>query len=399
MSTIVKNITSFRAFILVAFALLFLSFAAVVSMSTNVEADDVQVLQAETTRLEQEIAENEAYIQELQQQANTLQVKINQLDAEILGEQKKIELTENNIRELEHEIEETERELERQKDILRHALITLYKEGNITTIELLASSESYTDFINQQEYLSRIKDQIHDSAKKVEELKLELEEEKAKQDELLLELESRRDQLASKRNEQNRLLEQTQGEEARYQSIVADLQKQKEAAEAALNAYLASLINNSVSLGPVAQGEVIGAVGNTGFSTGPHVHFKIYTPTTVDFGVDPISTINSQGWSWPVSGGGILTQPWGCSSLGFYAWNPAYGCGFHDAIDVAAPEGTPLVAVASGDIIHRGCLYTGSIFSTMMVVIDHNNGYYSSYAHMVAPSDPAFDACRANTYY
>lgn len=399
MSTIVKNITGLKTFILVALALLFLSFAAVISISTNVKADNAQVLQAETTRLEQEIAQNEAYIQELQEQANTLQVKIDQLDAEILGEQKKIELTKNNIKELEQQIKETEAELNRQKDILRHALITLYKEGNITTIELLASSESYTDFINQQEYLSRIKDQIHESAKKVEDLKHELEGEKDKQDELLLELEARRDQLASKRNEQNRLLEQTEGEEARYQSIVADLQAQKEEAEAALNAYLASLINNSVSLGPVSRGEVIGQLGNTGYSTGPHVHFKIYSPQTVNFGVDPVSAINDNGWEWPVSGGGIITQSWGCSYLGVYPWNPDYGCPFHDAIDVAAPEGTPLVAVADGDIIHRGCLYTGTIFSTMMVVIDHHNGYYSSYAHMVAPSGSEFDACRANTYY
>ena len=397
MSTKVKNITGFKTVILVALALLFLSFFAVFAVQTN--ANKAEVLMAETTRLEQEIAENEAYLVELRARADSLKNTIEKLDAEIAVEQQKIELTKKNIEQLVEEIKITEAELERQKDILRHALVTLYKEGNITTIELLASSDSYTDFINQQEYLSRIKDQIHDSAKKVEELKLQLEDEKEKQDELLLELESRKQELASKRSVQDRLLEQTQGEESRYQAIVADLQEQREAAEAALNAYLASLINNSVSLGPVSKGEVIGQVGNTGYSTGPHVHFKIYTPQTVNFGIDPITAINSNGWAWPVSGGGILTQPWGCSGLGVYAWNPAYGCGFHDAIDVAAPEGTPLVAVADGDIIHRGCLYTGTIFSTMMVVIDHNNGYYSSYAHMVAPSGSAYDACRGNTYY
>ena len=397
MSTILKISTSFKIFTIVATALLFLSFFFVLTINTSATREDD--LTAETSRLEDEIASTEAYLSTLQDRENTLQTKIAQLENEIIAESQKIELTENTIEKLKLEIAKTETELERQKDLLRHALVTLYKEGNITTIELLASSDSYTDFVNQQEYLSRIKDQIYDSAAQVEQLIADLETEKKNQDDLLLKLEAQRDLLSSKKSEQQQVLEQTQGEEARYQVIIGDLLAQKIAAQATLDAYLASLIHNAVSLGPVYQGEVIGLVGNTGYSSGPHVHFKMYDEDNISFGLDPISTMNQLGWTWPVSGGGILTQSWGCSSLGIYAWNPAYGCGFHDAIDVAAPEGTSLLAVADGDIIHRGCLYTGTIFSTFMVIIDHGNGFYSSYAHMVAPDNPAYNACRGNTYY
>ncbi len=398
MSTSIKTNTRFKIITIVAIGLLFLSFLLATSVN-NASAGKEEVLRAKTTQLEDEIAANEALINNLKAQANSLKNKIAELQTEIINANNKIKLTELRIEELRIEIEQTELELERQKELLKHALVTLYKEGNISTIELLASSDSYTDFINQQEYLSRMKDQVHESVDKVEALKVKLESEKEKQDELLLEQETQRDIVANKKAEEQRTLERTEGEEARYQAIVEDLSAQKAEAEAALNNYLASLIGNAVSLGPVSAGEVIGALGNTGYSTGPHVHFKIYTPETIQFGVDPISTMNQFGWTWPVAGGGVLTQPWGCSGLGIYSWNPAHGCGWHDAIDVAAPEGTPLVAIASGDVIHRGCLYTGTIFSTFMVIIDHGNGYYSSYAHMVAPSDAAYNACRANTYW
>lgn len=398
MSTNITTHTRFKLITIVAIGLLFLSFL-LISGINNVSASTEQVLRAKTTQLEDEIAANEVKIANLRAEADSLKNKIAELQTEVANANNKIKLTELKIESLKKEIEATELELERQKELLKHTLVTLYKEGNISTIELLASSDSYTDFINQQEYLSRMKDQVHESVDEVEALKVKLESEKEQQDELLLEQETQRDILANKKAEEQRLLERTEGEEARYRAISEDLQAQKEEAEAALNNYLASLINNAVSLGPVSAGEVIGALGNTGYSTGPHVHFKIYTPETIQFGVDPISTMNQHGWAWPVSGGGVLTQPWGCSGLGIYSWNPAYGCGWHDAIDVAAPEGTPLVAIADGDIIHRGCLYTGTIFSTFMVIIDHGNGYYSSYAHMVAPDDSAYNACRANTYW
>ena|SRR5680860_20233 len=398
MSTSITTPTRFKLITLVAIVLLFFA-SFLIYNTSHVSAGKEEVLRAQTTKLEQDIADNEARLESLKEQTNTLKAKIEELQIEIANANNKIELTQLKIEKLKAEIEQTQIELDRQKELLKHALVTLYKEGNISTIELLASSDSYTDFINQQEYLSRLKDRVHDSVNKVEELKVQLETEKKSQDELLLEQQTQRDILANKKSEQQVTLERTEGEEARYQAIIEDLVAQKEAAEQALNNYLASLINNAVSLGPVKAGEVIGAVGSTGYSTGPHVHFKIYTADTIQFGVEPISTMNQHGWQWPVSGGGVLTQGWGCSGLGIYSWNSVYGCGFHDAIDIAAPEGTPLVAIADGDIIHRGCLYTGTIFSTFMVIIDHGNGYYSSYAHMVAPSDPAYNACRANTYW
>jgi len=398
MSTNITASTRFKYITIVAIALLFLSFLFVYHHG-GVSAGKEEVLRAKTTRLEEEIAENEAKIAELNSQASTLKNKIAQLQVEITTAANKIKLTKLKINELEKEIEATEQELARQKKLLKHTLVTLYKEGNITTIELLASSDSYTDFINQQEYLSRMKDRVHDSVEKVDALKAKLETEKEKQDALLLEQQTQRDIIAEKKNEQQRTLERTEGEEARYQAIQEDLIAQKTAAENELSSYLASLVNHSVSLGPVSAGEVVGAIGNTGYSTGPHVHFTLYTADTLKFGVDPISTINQQGWEWPVSGGGVLTQSWGCSGMGIYPWNPAYGCGFHNGIDVAAPEGTPLVALADGDIIHKGCMWTGTIFSTFVVVIDYGNGYYSLYAHMVAPPGSAYDACRANTYW
>lgn len=51
---------------------------------------------------------------------------------------------------------------------------------------------------------------------------------------------------------------------------------------------------------------------------------------------------------------------------------------FHDAIDISAPQGTPIVAAADGTVIKAG--YSGGL--GLRVVIDHGNGFVTRYAHM-----------------
>lgn len=50
---------------------------------------------------------------------------------------------------------------------------------------------------------------------------------------------------------------------------------------------------------------------------------------------------------------------------------------FHDGIDIAAPVGTPIVAVAPGEVIYSGVLRGYG----KVIIVRHGNGYASVYAH------------------
>ncbi|MCO5224672.1 MAG: peptidoglycan DD-metalloendopeptidase family protein [Thermomicrobiales bacterium] len=76
-----------------------------------------------------------------------------------------------------------------------------------------------------------------------------------------------------------------------------------------------------------------------------------------------------------------FTQDYGCSNLGFYSYDPNWGCSVHDGVDLAAAQGTPILAVADGTVVVSGWCNCGLGY---YVEIDHGNGVHTIYGHQVA---------------
>ncbi len=81
---------------------------------------------------------------------------------------------------------------------------------------------------------------------------------------------------------------------------------------------------------------------------------------------------------YPVAGF-TLTQGYGCTDLSLEPWNATLGCYFHNALDLAAPAYTPIMATAAGTVTAAGWCDCGLGF---YVSIDHGNGFSSTYGHM-----------------
>ena len=286
---------------------------------------------------------------------------------------------------------ETEQELERQKGLLKAALRALYAKQGASTVELLVASDSFSDFINEQEYLERLQTSVKESADKVIVLKEQIEVEKKQQEELLVKQEEQKAVLAAKRQEQQTILDQTQGQESRYREIVASQLAELEKAEAQLAALLAA--GNVASLGPVYRGQQIGKVGSTGFSTGPHIHFQVYqNGSTTNPYAGGGELVN--GYTWPVpnsEGAGYITQSYGCVAEPWYYSVQCNGGlnSFHSGLDIRGSAYDPIVAAADGQIIFRGC----KAGLGYVVVIDHGGGWQTWYPHQTTPDGQVYGYC------
>lgn len=349
------------------------------------EAESLEQLQKKSAQLQAEIAANKQRAADHHAHAETLQGKIDEINAEIAVIDKEIQLLTLQINELQIKIDQTVKELERQREVLGKNIRAMYLEGDISTIEMLASSGDLSDFVDKQQYRNSVQDKIKTTVDKITALKLDLNSKKEKIQELLDTQEKQRKLADSRRADQQRLLDKTKGEEARFKQMVAEQQKQLAEAEAALARAIGSGSYRSSPVGPVSAGSPIGGVGNSGLSSGPHLHLEMRRGGAI---VNPGPYIETK----PVP------MPPGWVSQTFGNPDPIYKSGYHPGIDYAAPSGTQIRAIKAG-YMYRGC--SNDLLGTYgnpygyVAIVEHSDGTISIYAHM--SGGPA--ACSYNTYY
>lgn len=87
-------------------------------------------------------------------------------------------------------------------------------------------------------------------------------------------------------------------------------------------------------------------------------------------GMDITGTTKVEGyWKWPTATPYTINSPYG------YRWGV-----LHDGVDIGGGYGSPIYAANNGVVVQSSYKYDNGQF----VVINHNNGYYTMYAHLSA---------------
>ncbi|MEP6976525.1 MAG: peptidoglycan DD-metalloendopeptidase family protein [Thermoleophilia bacterium] len=226
---------------------------------------------------------------------------------------------------------------------LNDRLVSIYESDNPDTLAVVLSSASFTDLLDQLDYLSQIAAQDSRIAREVQ----------ASRDEMHRTRERTKKVRHGVAVETQAIAVRTSEERAVRDRLVSS-QQSLASARADKNRRLAGVHENKAEYvkevdGLLAQSAALGATIRAQ-STGP-----------------TDATPSSSGFIWPVSG--PVTSGFGVR------WGR-----MHEGIDIAAASGTPIHAAAGGTVIYAGWL--GGYGN--LVVIDHHNSLATAYGHQSA---------------
>ncbi len=359
---------------------LFFLFCLLLPINTGASLhDSLNNVNRKIREVQGELSDIKAEKDDLQGQISVFNAEVSNIEYQISLTNEKIGLLNKRIAQTKSEIQAAEKDLEEAREKLSEFIRVIYEEGQFSTIEVIAKSSSFNEFVNRSEYLEQAQLGVKQSADKVVELKnkleqqqKELEEDKKETNKLRISQVGQRNEVNTKISAKNNLLAVTRGNESQYQSLLKNLRDEQRRIQNQI-----WYGGNYVSLGSVKAGDIIGRIGNSGYSTGCHLHFEIRTAGKSH--VNPNSYINNGYFIHPVPGVPV-SAPYGYSSSYFSGI-------FHTGIDYAdGCAGTAVRAAADGEIVTRVSgrpnTYPWSYEYGNYVMIRHTNGMYSLYAHL-----------------
>ncbi|NCS31976.1 peptidoglycan DD-metalloendopeptidase family protein [bacterium] len=219
-------------------------------------------------------------------------------------------------------------------------------------------------YVVQQQELENLKNDQ-------EQLKVQLEDQNHMLDQQKVELQTQQSTKAW-------LLSVTANEESQYQNLLSQIEEEIRSIKAALSSV-------GTKIGDVKQGDVIAHLGNTGCSTGAHVHFGFYVNGVAS---DPSGRLSDGTFIWPVENYVVTNRFNDPTTALWYQQN--FGIPGHNGIDMydasfgRGVEGAPIFATADGVAYqvsdNKACSFTGTVGKGIRV--DHSDGTKTIYWHV-----------------
>lgn len=350
--------------VILALALVFSLLAGVLSAyaSDKSKLNDLKSQLADITSDRKEIS---AQLDALNAQMQSMLEQKAALEQEINLTYEQIELTEAIIESLDASIEKTTAELEaaeadeaKQYDVFKTRLRAMYENDSMTTLDLILSASSLTEYFSRMEaatsiasYDKELMRKLAETREYIEELKASLEADRAENEQQKEDLIVYKRDLVKQNVELDLLIEDLKTQTDLTQSELDAV----EAEEAAFEKEIAALAEKIRKEEAAAAAAAAAANGSSSSGSA--------------------SKYTGGQMSWPLPG------HYSISSDFIMRNHPITGkYQQHTGIDLPAPKNTKIVAAADGTVVTVG--YNKAYGNR--VVVNHGGGVQTLYAHMTS---------------
>jgi surface antigen len=198
-----------------------LAISTLVLLGTMIPGAKADQFDDQINALRAENSQAQGNVDALQSQANSYQDAISKLQAQIDSVEAQIADNQAQQAQLQQEIVAKQAQIDQQKALLGDSIKTMYVDGQITTIEMLATSNNLSDFVDKEEYRNAVQQNIQDSLAKIAKLQNELKLKKTQVDQLIQSQQAQESQLAADRAQQASMLAYTEAQKAQFNSQIA----------------------------------------------------------------------------------------------------------------------------------------------------------------------------------
>src|SRR5688572_2486762 len=303
--------------------------------------EKIAVAERQEAALASEIASVETRIRDLQAEVGDVSTKLSTLERELALQQEKLDRITRLYKLQTARLNFLRRQYDLAVERLSQRLIEIYQTDEVTTLDVLISAGSFGDAIEQMEYLNDVGSQDLNISRDVNKARIDAREQREKTAKTKARVETVTRTIAVRtaqvRSVRDRLLISQQGLKAAKSTKRGQL--------AAVEASKEDFIREVAGL-QAASAQLSAQLQSS-------------ASTSYD------GTPSASGFIWPVSGPVV-------SGFGM-RWGR-----MHEGIDIGAGYGAPVVAAASGTVIHAG--WMGGYGN--LVVIDHGGGLSTAYAHL-----------------
>lgn len=338
--------------------------SAVDALRKEIEAktSEIKELEALAEKYRQTIATTEKQANTLKNDIAKINTAIYRLQNEIKSTKKKIERANLEITSLKLQIDETGEDIDLTRRKLREVVRGIAESDSERPLEILLKHSNFSEFFTKVEAAMTMQDELYRAVSDLKELKTNLSEQKSTSEVKVAELSKYTSSLKDKQvlqvsvqKERAKLLEETKNEERRYQELLAETERKRQALESEILSY----------------------------------------ENKIKFTLDPnsIPKTGTGVLGWPVAlgtkayvqcGKNVLTYLTQCFGYTSFAAAGGYNGKGHNGIDLRADSGTELFAADAGVVRAVGNTDDGCARASYgrWILVDHPNGLATLYAHL-----------------
>lgn len=310
--------------------------------STANKVSDVEktraALQKEITLTKEEIETVKAYIERLQQQIDVKST----------------------------ELESAQKALEAKEENFSQTVRTTYEQGDISYLEVLLNSSSFSDLLNRLDIVSTIMD---DNKKIVAEYTAAKEDIQQKRDDL----QKTQDEQVQYQDNLNYKAEELKSSEEQQKALQESLEAYQKEQKAEYERITSEMDTVSDQIAEQSRKEAEAAAKAAAAAKAQKKNSSGSSPVTTTGSGS--ATRYSGTFTWPLPGHTNASSAYG------WRTHPIFGTRkFHKGEDIPAPTGVAIVAAASGTVTTAGWVSGYGNYT----VINHGGGVMTAYGHQSA---------------